>query len=66
MKTPPARDAAAIVGFSIGVGLCTVALVGTVLQLMLAGTNPWLIGLVTFLIGGLIGGAWAAARGVDV
>ncbi len=55
----PPRDLIGIIGFGIGTGLCTVALVGTYLRFWVAGTNGWLVTAGTLVAGFVLGALWA-------
>jgi hypothetical protein len=61
--TGPA-EGSVVAGFAIGVGAVFVATVGVYWNYWQPGASPWLWGTGSFVIGAVIGAAWAAVRRV--
>ncbi|CAN5797501.1 hypothetical protein BH23DEI1_BH23DEI1_02400 [soil metagenome] len=59
---PTAADPQVIAGYGVGVGAVFVATLGIYWNYWQPGTSPWLWGGGSFLIGGVLGAAWAALR----
>jgi|GEM_PF-5917523 len=63
MSNSKTRDLTAILGFAIGVGIGTAALLGTYFRFAYAGVSGWILYPATFLGGAVLGGAWGWWRG---
>lgn len=62
----PGGGIAVVAGYAVGVGLCFVATLGVFLQYGTTALNAGTAALVSFAVGGLLGGVWAAFRRVRV
>ncbi len=58
--------AAVIVGYAFGVGICSVATLGVFLQYSQGWLDAATASLLSFAVGAVLGGAWAAWRRVHL
>lgn len=66
MKSPKEIDTPVVAGYAVGIGLIAVATLGVYWHFWRPGTSVWLWGPGSFVIGAVLGGAYAAWRRVKL